>query len=230
MASPDLVHDRTIHQVLRQKVKQYGTREFFYFKDQVFSYVNLDRESDKIAAGLQRLGVGKGDKVAIIMRNRPEFLFLWFGLSKLGAMEVPINTAHRGELLTYMIDKADCRFVVVESSFLDRLGAVLKALPQVEKVLVLGAQSEAPSTLEKPTIDYGQVVDNDGQYNEVEVLWSDPFIIMFTSGTTGPSKGAVMPHNYALHMGEIVCAAAEYNEKDCQFNCPDGSLGFYGAH
>ena len=142
MTSKDEVVKRTIHGALKEKVEQHGQRDFFYFKDQVFSYVDLDRESDKVAAGLQSLGVVKGDKVAIVMDNRPEFLFLWFGLSKLGAIEVPINTAHRGDLLTYMVDKADCRFMVVQSSFLDRVGPVLKDLPQMEKVLVLGNLGE----------------------------------------------------------------------------------------
>jgi crotonobetaine/carnitine-CoA ligase len=218
MEYADMAHERTIHRVLKQKVRQYGNREFFRFKDQVFGYEDFDRASDRVAAGLQSLGLGKDDKVAIEMANRPEFLYLWFGLSKLGAVEVPINTAHRGDLLTYMVDKADCRFMVVESTFLDRVAPVLKDLPKVEKVLVLGEEREAMPKLEKPVLDYRQVVNNDGRYDEVEVLWSDPFIIMFTSGTTGPSKGSVMPQNYALYMGDIVSDASEYDEKDCLYN------------
>ena len=214
----DLVHERTIHRVLRQKVAQYGNRDFFYFKDRSLGYEDLDRESDRVAAGLQSLGLGKGDKVAILMNNRPEFLFLWFGLCKLGAVEVPINTAHRGDLLTYMVDKADCRLAVVESPFLDRLAPVLKDLPKLERILILGAAEEKLPSLEKPTLDYQQVTANDGKYREVEVFWSDPFIIMFTSGTTGPSKGSLMPHNYALYMGETVSQAVDYSERDCLYN------------
>jgi len=218
MTAGDTVHERTIHRVLKKKVQEYGNREFFRFKDQVFGYEDFDRESDKVAAGLESLGIGKGDKVAIEMKNRPEFLFLWFGLSKLGAIEVPINTAHRGDLLTYMIDKADCRLAVVESPLLDRVSPVLKNLPQVEKVLVLGEEGEPMPELDKPVLDNRRVIDNDGKYSEVEVLWCDPFIIMFTSGTTGPSKGSLMPHNYALHMGEIISEASGYAERDCLYN------------
>lgn len=218
MTSTDMYTERTVHRVLEQKAAKYGNREFLYFKDQVFGYAEINLAADKVAAGLQALGIGKGDKVAIEMGNRPEFLFLWFGLSKLGAVEVPINTAHRGDLLTYMLDKADCRLLVAESVFLDRVGPVLKNLPKIERVIVLGAEGEAFPTLDKPVMDYHDMIHNDGRYESPEVLWSDPFVIMFTSGTTGPSKGSLMPQNYALHMGEIVCEATEYDDNDVLYN------------
>ncbi|UCF93554.1 MAG: AMP-binding protein [Desulfobacterales bacterium] len=218
MKSDDKAHARVIHQTLKRQVAQYGNRDFFRFKEQVFGYEDFDRESDRVAAGLQSLGIGKGDKVAIVMNNRPEFLFLWFGLSKLGAIEVPINTAHKGDLLTYMVDKADCRLIVVESPFLDRVEPVLRDLPKVENVLLLGEPGETLPALDKPNADYRQLVANKGIYKEEEVLWSDPFIIMFTSGTTGPSKGSLMPHNYALYMGECVIESTDYDDKDCLYN------------
>jgi crotonobetaine/carnitine-CoA ligase len=217
MRSGDIIHERTAHQVLRKKAQEHGNRSFLYCEDQVFSYLDIDRESDKVAAGLQSLGIVKGDKIGIIMSNRPEFLFLWFGLCKLGAIEVPINTAHRGDLLTYMLDNADCRIVVVESPFMDRMGPVLKDLPKVEKLLLFVELGETLPRLEKPTLDWREVFDNDGKFEEVEVLWSDPVGIMFTSGTTGPSKGVVMPHNEGIHVAEICCEAVQYDEKDCLY-------------
>ena len=218
MSSIDEVRNRTIHGVLKQKVAQCGSRVFFYFKDQSFTYEDLDRESDRVAAGLQNLGIGKGDKVAIIMSNRPEFLFLWFGLSKLGAVEVPVNTAHRGDLLTYMMDKSDSRALVVEAGFMDRVAPVLGDLPQLEQLIVLGDPETTLPETEKKVFDYGNVCDNDGNFDAPSVIWSDPFVIMFTSGTTGPSKGSLMPQNYALFMGKVCMETAGYTDADCLYN------------
>ena len=148
--------------MLKDKVQQYGDREFFRYLGKSFSYEDLERESNKVAKGLQSQGIKKGDKVAIVMKNRPEFLFIWFGLCKLGAIEVPINTAHRGSILTYMIDHADCRFLIVEAPFLDRVTPVLKDLPTVEKVVVLSDTDEPLPTLDKPALDYSHLVENDG--------------------------------------------------------------------
>ena len=218
MPKSDFIRERVIHRVLKQKVVEWGNREFFRFKNAVFGYEDFDRESDKVATGLQSLGIAKGDKVAIMLSNRPEFIFLWFGLSKLGAVEVPINTAHRGNLLTYMIDMADCRLIVVEAGFLDRLAPVLKDLFKVEQVAVLDDRKDKLPSLEKPTLDYRRIIDNDGKFEEADVLWSDPYAIMYTSGTTGPSKGALMPQNYALFMGEVIWEAGQYMEMDRLYN------------
>ncbi len=218
MAATDIAHERVIQRELKKKVEQFGNREFFCFRDETFGYLDLDRESDRVAAGLQALGVGKGDKVGIIMNNRPEFLFLWFGLCKLGAVEVPINIAHRGDVLIYMVDHADCRLIVMEAQFLDRVEPVLKDLSKVEKLVILNDTDTAIPSLGKPVMDWRTVIDNDGKFEEPEVIWSDPFIIMFTSGTTGPSKGSYMPHNYALCMGEMVTLGAEYTDSDRLYN------------
>jgi len=218
MPTDDRVFRRTIHGALRDKVKKYKDREFFYFKDRAYTYEDLDRASDRAAAGLQAMGIGRGDKVAIVMGNRPEFLFLWFGLSKLGAVEVPVNTAHRGDLLTYMVDTSDSRLLVLESRFMDRVGPVLGDLPKLEGLVVLDDDGQPLPETGLPVRDFREVLENDGAFELVEVTWSDPFVIMFTSGTTGPSKGSLMPQNYALFMGEVCMETCEYTEEDVLYN------------
>lgn len=207
-----------IHHALREKADQHGEREFLLYKDQSFSFRDLDRISSQVAAGLQEQGIGKGDKVGILMSNRPEFLFVWFGLCKLGAVEVPVNTAHRGDLLVYMLGQSDCKLVVAESSFLDRLAPVLHRLPGLEKVVLLDEPDEAYLPLDKAWCAYERITQNDGNYRQVELNWADPFAIIYTSGTTGPSKGSLMPHNYALFMGRICQQACGYTDRDCLYN------------
>jgi crotonobetaine/carnitine-CoA ligase len=215
--SDSLAKTRVIHHVLETQAQKYGDRTFFFFKDRSYSFRELNENAGRVAAGLQRWGIRKGDKVAIVMKNCPEFLFLWFGLCKLGAIEVPINTAHKGDLLTHMLDKADSRLIIIDSSFLDRIHPVLSALPKVEGVAVMDTTDGGMPGLDKPVIDFNTILNNDGMYKKEDVVWSDPFGIMFTSGTTGPSKGALMPHNYALFMGELCIEAFECTEKDCLY-------------
>ncbi|NVL93262.1 MAG: AMP-binding protein [Desulfobacterales bacterium] len=214
----DHIRKRVIHKVLDQQVKKYGNRTFMYFKDSEFGYEDLNQRANRIACGLQRLGIEKGDKVAIMLPNCPEFVFLMVGLSKLGAVEVPINTAHKGDLLTYMLDNPDARVLIAANQFMDRLKPILPDARKIERVIVVDFEGEGMPELDKPLEDWADVINNDGSYEPVDVLWSDPYGIMYTSGTTGPSKGVLLPQNYALYMGEIIIEAAEYSESDCLYN------------
>ncbi|KMY68037.1 hypothetical protein AAU61_09485 [Desulfocarbo indianensis] len=215
--SLDVVRQNTIHALVARQAERYGQREFLRCGEASFSFADLQQKSRQTAAGLQALGIGKGDKVGILMGNRPEYLFCWFGLSMLGAIEVPINIAHRGKLLSYMLDQADCTAVVVEAPLLERLTGALPELTKLKRVVVVDKPEQMPAGLPGPAI-YQEIADNDGNFDDAEVIWSDPFGIMFTSGTTGPSKGALMPQNYALYMGEMVSTMGDYGEKDCLYN------------
>ncbi|MBI5921730.1 MAG: AMP-binding protein [Betaproteobacteria bacterium] len=207
---------RTVHGLLDQQAERYGDKTFMFFRDAAWSYAAIRQESIRVAAGLQALGVKHGDKVALMLANRPEFLFTWFGLSYLGAVEVSINNAHRGYLLSYMLDKADCTVLVIEESFLPALLDVVKDLPKLQTLVVLGGP--LPGDTGKTVTSYAALTDNSGTFSAVEVAWSDAGLMMFTSGTTGPSKGAVMPQNYAIHMAELICGQAGYGPEDCLYN------------
>ncbi len=214
----DYVHERVMHAVLERQAAKYGDRVFLYFKDQEYGYAEFNHAANRVACGLQRLGIVKGDKVAIMMGNCPEFLFLLFGISKAGAIQVAVNTAHKGDLLRYFLEHSDARVLVVESQYLDRIEPIVCGGSKIEALVVLPAMEKGPGKLDKPVTDFSSLIGNDGKYQPVEVLWSDPFGIMYTSGTTGPSKGALMPHNYTLHMAEFCIKAIEYDETDCLYN------------
>ncbi len=206
--------NRTVHGVIEQLAEDRGNRLFLSFEEQEFSYADLNKEASRVACGLQNLGVAKNDKVAIMMSNRPEFLFSWFGCCKIGAVEVPVNTAHKGALLSYMINMSDSVALILEAEFVEQIRDVLPELTKLRHIIVLGDHTK----LDDRVISFNELVSNDGSYNFYMVLPSDPCAMMFTSGTTGPSKGAVVPHNYQLVMAEIICGMAEYTDADCLYN------------
>ena len=216
--SVNAVSERTIGSLIRRCANRYGERPFLYYRDEVYSFAELDRFSDQAAKGMLSLGVGKGDKVGLLMSNKPEFLAAWFGLAKIGAVEVPINTAHRGYLLTYMLDTSDCKALILDAAFLPQLVEVLTDLSKVVDIIVVGDGELRANDTQRRWHQWQELVANDGKLAPLNVSWNDPFVIMFTSGTTGPSKGAVMPHNYALTCGETMIRAGGYTETDCLYN------------
>jgi crotonobetaine/carnitine-CoA ligase len=208
--------NRTVHGVVEQLAATRPDQTFLYYGDESFTYGEINGQASQVAKGLQGLGIVPNDKVAIMMSNRPEFLFTWFGLSKIGAVEVPINTAHKGDLLAYMIRQSDCVAIVIEAEFLPVLAPVIADLPLLRTVILLG-EIKAPS-MGRDIISYERLIGNAGDYTPADVKPSDPCAIMFTSGTTGPSKGAVVPQNYELAQAEILCAMAQYSEADRLYN------------
>jgi crotonobetaine/carnitine-CoA ligase len=210
--------ERVFHALLERQAAKYGERTFLIYNDREYSFKEINAMAGCAAAGLQKLGIAKRDKIAIILDNCPEFLFLVFGLSKLGAIQVPLNTAHKGDILAYMLNQSDTRMVVVGSKYAERLQMVLPDVPGVERVIVLDRTTAGTPTLQRPVVDWLDLVNNDGAYTPAEVEWSDPFAILFTSGTTGPSKGSLLPQNHPVFMGECLSEMGGYTENDCLYN------------
>ena len=106
---------RTIGQLLADKAERIGDRTWLVFGDRRYSYAEAHALSNRYANGFRGLGVGKGDHVTVMLPNCPEFIWTIWGLGKLGAVAVPLNTAARGELLRYFITQSDSGCVVVSA-------------------------------------------------------------------------------------------------------------------
>lgn len=181
---------------MKMQAEKMGDKPFIYFEGKQITYRQMDEMSNRVANGLAKLGVKQKENVAIYMDNCPEFITTWFALSKLGAVEVAINTAHKGNLLEYFINYSDARVIVISSNLAPNLVDVIDNLKYVEKVVVVG-DSEADKIGRCQVIPFSELLKAPNIELAIEVSYKDIMAILFTSGTTGPSKGVMLTHNQA---------------------------------
>jgi crotonobetaine/carnitine-CoA ligase len=168
-----------------------------------FTFDEANRRSNELAAGFRSLGISRGDTVAIYMDNSFEFVFLVMALGKLGAIWVPINTAYKGEFLRRTLEHSGAVVLVVDIALIDRVQPVLGQVPAIRIVVTRGADASfngvrVVSLADVPVEKAGeQLKDPDSGL---------PFSVLYTSGTTGPSKGAVLTHNFWYR---VTCAEFE---------------------
>jgi crotonobetaine/carnitine-CoA ligase len=193
----------TINNVLRRAARQWGERPFIDIGGEVFSFADVDREACRLANGLSQYGVTKGQTVVTVLDNNAEAVFIWLAINKLGAISVPVNTAYKGEFLRHQVSDAGSALVLAESEYLDRFGAIADKLPEVTTYFYRG---EAPRTPPpgKAVLPWSAVRSDDTCDPEVEVLPGDPAVVIYTGGTTGPSKGCLNSHNYACNLSRQV--------------------------
>src|SRR5690606_8193535 len=116
--------ERVLPRIIEDKARRYPYREIFQFRDAAVTFEQLNEQINRVANGFLALGVGLGDKVALMLPNRVEFLYAWFGLNKIGAVNVPINVAQRGGGLVYQICQADCVALVTDEQYLEYLNPI----------------------------------------------------------------------------------------------------------
>ena len=188
------------------KARKNGDKIAILNEDRRVSYWELNELASRFARGLLGLGVEKGDKVVVIFPNSIEFLYIWFGIMKIGAVAVPLNTALKGPLLSYQINDSDAKVAVVSKQVLPAYNEVKTSLRNVVHNVTDG-----------DALDFISIKEllNSKPLNGFEkVSPSDPATIMYTSGTTGEPKGVVLPHNAYINTALMNAEIAEAREGD----------------
>lgn len=189
----------TINAVLDRAVAAYGDQEFLDFSGVKFTYGEIDREATRLAHGLASLGVKAGDTVGVILDNNVDAVLTWFAINKLGAIFVPVNTAYKGEFLRHQLGDAGVRVIVAESDYAERVLLVEDGLPEAQHLIFRGAPPTAqPDRLRVASLD--SLRSQDTSPIEANVAPSTLAMLIYTAGTTGPSKGCMISHNYACNL------------------------------
>jgi acyl-CoA synthetase (AMP-forming)/AMP-acid ligase II len=188
--------------------ERFGSRIALVFRDERYSFADLKREADMASARLADLGLKPGDKIAILMPNRPEFLWYWLGAAQLGLVAVMLNTRLRRDEIAYQLAQSDSRAVVVPGAgaFRDFLAELAELAPAVRDGTPGRLASEALPELrwviacDPPEAEYAGVTDWSGKAQAgppFPEMADDPdqaAIIAYSSGTTALPKGAMITH------------------------------------
>jgi long-subunit acyl-CoA synthetase (AMP-forming) len=172
----------------------------------------LRRRVDAVAGGLAKLGLGRGDTMAIMLINRPEFHIVDLAAMMLGATPFSIYQTYAPNQIEFVVSDAAARIAVIEKSFEKQFFAARENLPQLEHVVVIDGDG-AEGTL---TLDEVESMDPefDGDASAAQVEPDDVLTLIYTSGTTGPPKGVQLAHRNLL-------ASVKGIEEIVQF--PEGS-------
>ncbi|MBN2624907.1 MAG: AMP-binding protein [Acidimicrobiales bacterium] len=154
--------------------------------------------ANRLANALADLGVRPGDRVATLVENSAEAMLAWWGIVRGGAVAVPINTAYKGEYLRHQLTDSGSRVLVVEASLVDRAARVVGQTPDLGHVIVIGDVDSAPGAALPgvATHAWDDVLTGDDAPPAVSVRPADLATFIYTGGTTGPSKGCMLSHNY----------------------------------
>jgi crotonobetaine/carnitine-CoA ligase len=214
--------------ILRRRAEEHPDREYLKFADGPWqSYGQVNAQANRIANALRERGVEKGESVSVMLPNCAEFLPVWYGILKAGAVMSSINTAYKGDFLSWTINLVEAKKLIISDQYLDRLDLIKGELPKLEQVIVLGSGKQEGPDPSLPSEPLDALLEASDAEPDVEYSWTDDARIMFTSGTTGRSKGVIKQNaaDYFSARGllEVVSATADKSveslAEDTFFSC-----------
>ena len=186
--------------VLKEQSEKNGNKDFLQFSyNNSLTYSEVNTLANRIANSLNKLGVNKGEKVSVYMPNSLELCLSWFGILKNGSVMVPINTAYVMDFLQYIIESSDSKIIIIAEEYMDRLKNIEDRIPLIENVIVWPREEKSSLDLmnykgKAKIYSWKEFVESgDKNEPEVEITHLDHARLMYTSGTTGRSKGVVRP-------------------------------------
>ncbi|MGU3586572.1 AMP-binding protein [Rhodococcus sp. C26F] len=191
------IEDRTMPRAFARVMSTSPDKTAFVEADGTeWTYRGTVARSLQVAAGLLELGVNPRESVALMLDNSFDFLCLAFGLGLSGRVQVPVNTAYKGQFLAHILRDSGARVLVMEDRYADRLTALEADVPDLETVVIRGGDGTALRSTRFDVVTLDDLLVRDPA-PIAESRPADLMAIMYTSGTTGLSKGVEISHAHA---------------------------------
>lgn len=180
-----------VGEALRIAAHNVPDREAFVYEDERLSYKEILQRAEQLGGWLQSRGIKLDDKVGCLYKNGLPFVELYFATSLTGAVMVPVNFRLVSKEINYILNQSDVKILFIEEEFIEQIAPIIGELPQIETIVIVGDKT---AEWEKETISYKQIFEKEIPLVEIDISDDDAHCIIFTSGTTGKPKGAVLTH------------------------------------
>jgi long-chain acyl-CoA synthetase len=184
----------TIADLWDKRTEERSDKTYLHFQDRGDSYGSMRAAIARAAGMLKGLGAEKGNHVALLIPNSPEFLYLWFGAMTGGFTAVTINTLLKAEELEFIINDCDARILVTTPQFRKALEPVWSRLTAIQHVVLTTPDADFPQTRDLTT-----ELAAAAEFTASDLAGGDKASMIYTSGTTGHPKGVLLTHANILY-------------------------------
>ncbi len=209
--------DRLLGRCLRRQAEAIPDRDFLVAGETHYSYGRVNELANAMASGFTSLGVVRGDTVAVMMESCPDYVWTTLGLNKLGAVWVPTNTDYKGQWLRESLEDSRAKVLIVDEPLLPRVAEAGGELP-FEHVVVRGDPKASP--LAAPALALGELARAPAKEpDDGDLFLGDTAAILWTSGTTGRSKGVMQSHNVWIRAAVDGATNSHLREGEVIYSC-----------
>lgn len=202
----------TIGEVLENNARKSPDKQAVVFGELSLTYRELSKAAHDLGASLHGLGIRKGDRIAVSLPNWPEFVITYFAIAKLGAIIVPLNTKLSPKELDFILNNAEVSLVIAAGEFdgVNLMGLYDELKPMVPSLIHIVIVGSEPMT---GMLSFQELVASGASLPQpgIKVEQEDLFSILYTSGTTGNPKGAML-----THFGLVVNASMTAEQLQCE--------------
>jgi crotonobetaine/carnitine-CoA ligase len=209
---------RSLGQFLDEAVSRNPDAVFVEISGATLTYRQFQEGARKSASLYLSLGVQPGDRVCLVLPNCPEILFSWFGLSLLGAIMVPINTAYKRDELAFILKDSGARVMVAHADFKETATAAADLAPDLTTRVVVG-DLDSRNTPDGWKDFESAFADSTALANQPEISHDATSALVYTSGTTGDPKGVIITHAMFIAAGQGYAHWIRATPEDRFFTC-----------
>ncbi|WP_416828684.1 fatty acid--CoA ligase family protein [Ectobacillus polymachus] len=199
---------------LGKTAREKGSKTAFVFEDKETSYADLYDAVTKFASGLFDLGIRKGDHIALLVGNSPYFIIGSYGAMLAGATVIPINPSYTVDELQYILQNGDVKAIIAVDLLLPKIQEIEHQLPALEYIIVCATLSTELPCNEKMKTFTSLIAEGNLTVNIPSIDDDDPAVILYTSGTTGKPKGAVLTHYNLYSNARDIAAYLQFSEQE----------------